>query len=51
MNANDVKRCPKCARYLPLAQFRPDRRTRDGLTYRCDDCRLEHGPYGTKAGD
>ena len=35
----DVKRCPKCARYLPLDQFGPDRRTRDQLTYRCNDCR------------
>ncbi len=39
MNADEVKRCPKCARYLPLEQFGRDRRTRDQLTYRCNDCR------------
>lgn len=39
MNAEDTKRCAKCWRYLPLADFGHDGRTRDRLTYRCNDCR------------
>ncbi len=39
MNADDTKRCAKCWRYLPLSDFAHDGRTRDHLTYRCNDCR------------
>jgi DNA-directed RNA polymerase subunit RPC12/RpoP len=39
MNADDTKRCAKCWRYLPLTDFGHDGRTRDNLTYRCNDCR------------
>ena len=39
MNADDTKRCAKCWRYLPLSDFGHDGRTRDNLTYRCNDCR------------
>lgn len=39
MNVNDTKRCAKCWRYLPLSDFGHDGRTRDQLTYRCNDCR------------
>ena len=39
MNVDDTKRCAKCWRYLPLTEFGHDGRTRDNLTYRCNDCR------------
>lgn len=39
MNADETKRCAKCWRYLPLSDFAHDGRTRDRLTYRCNDCR------------
>lgn len=39
MNADETKRCAKCWRYLPLADFGHDGRTRDNLTYRCNGCR------------
>ena len=39
MNADETKRCAKCWRYLPLSEFGHDGRTRDNLTYRCNDCR------------
>jgi hypothetical protein len=39
MNADETKRCAKCWRYLPLTDFGHDGRTRDHLTYRCNDCR------------
>lgn len=39
MNTDDTKRCAKCWRYLPLGEFGHDGRTRDNLTYRCNDCR------------
>ena len=39
MNADETKRCAKCWRYLPLSDFGHDGRTRDNLTYRCNDCR------------
>lgn len=41
MNADETKRCAKCWRYLPLSEFGHDGRTRDNLTYRCNDCRTE----------
>lgn len=47
---DDTKRCSKCWQYLPLTDFDEDRRTRDRLSYRCHDCRTEHGAYGDKAG-
>jgi DNA-directed RNA polymerase subunit RPC12/RpoP len=37
--SDDTKRCAKCWRYLPLTDFGHDGRTRDNLTYRCNDCR------------
>jgi len=37
--SDDIKRCAKCWRYLPLTDFGLDARTRDNLTYRCNDCR------------
>jgi len=37
--SDDVKRCAKCWRYLPHSDFAHDGRTRDRLTYRCNDCR------------
>lgn len=46
---DDTKRCSKCWRHLPLGHFVEDRRTRDRLSYRCQDCRTEHGTYGDKA--
>jgi len=46
MNADDTKRCAKCWRYLPLTDFGHDGRTRDNLTYRCNDCRKD-GIRGT----
>jgi len=39
MNADNTKRCSKCWRYLPLTDFGHDGRTRDHLTYRCNECR------------
>lgn len=39
MTDDDTKRCAKCWRYLPLSDFGHDGRTRDQLTYRCNDCR------------
>lgn len=39
MNADDTKRCAKCWRFLPLSDFGHDGRTKDNLTYRCNDCR------------
>jgi hypothetical protein len=39
INGEEVKRCAKCWRYLPLTDFGHDGRTRDHLTYRCNDCR------------
>jgi DNA-directed RNA polymerase subunit RPC12/RpoP len=39
MDDYEVKRCAKCWRYLPLSDFGHDGRTRDHLTYRCNDCR------------
>jgi hypothetical protein len=46
MNADETKRCAKCWRYLPLTDFAHDGRTRDRLTYRCNDCRAD-GSSGT----
>jgi hypothetical protein len=37
--SDDIKRCAKCWRYLPLTDFGHDGRTRDNLTYRCNACR------------
>ena len=39
MNSDDTKRCAKCWRYLLLTDFGHDGRTRDNLTYRCNNCR------------
>jgi hypothetical protein len=39
MDDYEVKRCAKCWRYRPLTDFERDGRTRDRLTYRCNDCR------------
>lgn len=39
MTPDDTKRCSKCWRHLPLAAFVLDKRTRDGLSYRCRDCK------------
>ena len=38
-DSDNTKRCAKCWRYLPLSEFGHDGRTRDRLTYRCNDCR------------
>ncbi len=38
MNADEVKRCTKCWRYLPHSEFKRDARTGDQLSYRCIDC-------------
>jgi hypothetical protein len=38
-DADNTKRCAKCWRYLPHSEFGHDGRTRDRLTYRCNDCR------------
>jgi hypothetical protein len=38
-DADNTKRCAKCWRYLPHTDFGHDGRTRDHLTYRCNDCR------------
>ena len=38
-DAVNTKRCAKCWRYRPLTDFAHDGRTRDHLTYRCNDCR------------
>lgn len=38
-DVDNTKRCAKCWRYLPLSEFGHDGRTRDNLTYRCNDCR------------
>jgi DNA-directed RNA polymerase subunit RPC12/RpoP len=38
-DADNTKRCAKCWRYLPLTDFGHDGRTRDHLTYRCNECR------------
>jgi hypothetical protein len=38
-DADNTKRCAKCWRYLPHSDFGHDGRTRDRLTYRCNDCR------------
>ena len=46
MNADETKRCAKCWCYLPLSDFGHDGRTRDHLTYRCNDCRAD-GTSGT----
>jgi len=46
MDDYEVKRCAKCWRYLPLTDFGHDGRTRDRLTYRCNDCRAD-GSSGT----
>lgn len=43
MNVGETKRCAKCWRCLPLTNFGHDGRTRDRLTYRCDDCRKKVG--------
>ena len=34
-----TKRCARCRLELPIEQFGHDGRTRDRLTYRCNDCR------------
>ena len=38
-DADNTKRCAKCWRYLPHTDFGHDGRTRDHLTYRCNECR------------
>ena len=45
-DSDNTKRCAKCWRYLPLNDFAHDGRTRDRLTYRCNDCRAD-GTSGT----
>jgi hypothetical protein len=39
MDDYEVKRCAKCWRYRLLTDFERDGRTRDHLTYRCNECR------------
>lgn len=45
---SDTKRCAKCEQQLPLDQFGYDGRTRDRLTYRCNDCRAHVETVGDK---
>ena len=41
MNADDTKRCARCKLNLPATDFGHDGRTRDRLTYRCNQCRSQ----------
>lgn len=50
LSASDgEKRCTGCNRMLAYAAFHVDRSRKDGLTYRCKQCRKERKPAGAQS--
>lgn len=42
MNENGTKICTKCGKEKPISEFAKDKRSGDGYTYWCKECRNEH---------